>query len=306
MDHGLDFVACFDKEGRPAPLGCHQQCTMDANYWQTVYDFVAATGMQLLFGLSPASADNANALIDHTARRMNYTAASMLGYSFGNEQTDKDGSLVEEYFEKLTSVRSALDKAYPSGGGGGGGGGRPALVAPDTGIGPRHLWITPAGIANDTSIDDHLDYVRRFARRCGPLLDAITWHEYDFRSQELGGADHQPWPYPTPPGASANASRFWDPAYLDVAGRLADNVSAAVIGRSGPGPGEGGDKPVWLTETNSVCHQGTFNLTNAFANSLWLVDRLGLMAERGVPLMGRQSLIGYVFMFFPPQPSASD
>jgi len=85
-----------------------------------------------------------------------------------------------------------------------------------------------------------------------------------------------------------NASRFWDPIYHDVAGRLVDNISA-IVQEEAPSL----SRNVWLTETNSICHQGTFNITNAFANSLWLVDRFGLMAERGVPLMARQSLIGY-------------
>jgi len=44
---------------------------------------------------------------------------------------------------------------------------------------------------------------------------------------------------------------------------------------------------------DSICHQGVFNVTNAFANTLWLVDRFGVMANRGTPLMARQSLIGF-------------
>jgi hypothetical protein len=73
-----------------------------------------------------------------------------------------------------------------------------------------------------------------------------------------------------------------------VAGKLSDNVTAVVNAAAGGKP-----IPVWLTETNSVCHQGVFNDTNAFLNTLWLVNRLGMMAQRGVPLMARQSLIGF-------------
>ncbi len=41
------------------------------------------------------------------------------------------------------------------------------------------------------------------------------------------------------------------------------------------------------------CHQGVFNVTDRFANSLWLVDRLGIMSKRGAQMMARQSLIGF-------------
>lgn len=48
-----------------------------------------------------------------------------------------------------------------------------------------------------------------------------------------------------------------------------------------------------------------YNVTNAFLNSLWLLDRLGMMATRGTPLMARQSLIGYNYSLlgnFPDEP----
>lgn len=87
-----------------------------------------------------------------------------------------------------------------------------------------------------------------------------------------------------------------------VAGKLSDNVSKAVA--------TGGGKtslPIWLTETNSVCHQGVFNDTNAFFNTLWLVNRLGMMAERGVEVMARQTLIGFNYSLlgnYPDEPMA--
>jgi len=82
-------------------------------------------------------------------------------------------------------------------------------------------------------------------------------------------------------------SKLWDSQYLEVGAKLADNVST-MVAEAGAG-----HLPVWLTETNAVCHQGVYNDTNAFLNSLWLVNRLGLMAVRGVPFMARQSLIGF-------------
>lgn len=60
-----------------------------------------------------------------------------------------------------------------------------------------------------------------------------------------------------------------------------------------------------MTETNSICHQGVYNVTDSFANTLWLLDRLGIMARRGTELMARQSLIGYNYSLlgnFPAEP----
>jgi hypothetical protein len=39
--------------------------------------------------------------------------------------------------------------------------------------------------------------------------------------------------------------------------------------------------------------QGVDGVTNAYLNSLWLVNRLGTMANAGVTVMARQSLVGY-------------
>lgn len=47
-------------------------------------------------------------------------------------------------------------------------------------------------------------------------------------------------------------------------------------------------KQVWLTETNSICHQGLRNGTDAYINSVWLVNRLGLLASRNLTFAGRQ------------------
>jgi hypothetical protein len=103
---------------------------------------------------------------------------------------------------------------------------------------------------------------------------------------DIGTVDHQPMPYPTPRAFAT----FFDPSYHDVVSYLHDRLTAIVGARAPQLAGHG----VWLSEANSVCHQGTFNVTNAFANSLWLLDRLGLMAAAGVQLMARQSLIGCV------------
>jgi len=90
---------------------------------------------------------------------------------------------------------------------------------------------------------------------------------------------------PLDPG-NANSSRLWNTRYLDEAVRLAGNVST-IAAKNAP------HAALWLSETDSICHQGVYNDTNAYLNSVWLVNRLGSMAALGSPVMARQSLVGY-------------
>lgn len=280
-------IFSYDMSPDAPPMGkcsCFAKCVMTADYWDTVLAFANATGVGLIFGLNPANASNACSLVEYTAR-VNF---SMLAYSYGNEQIG-DQTLATQYLERMKQVRAAIQKSHA---------GRadlstPMLIGADTGIGPRR-GTTPQTISKDAGINQHLDWVRLFARTCSSVLDALSWHTYDYRSEELGGTDHQPLPYPTPP----SASKLWDPQYHDVAARLLHNISS-IVSEESPALKD----KIWLTETNSICHQGVWNATNAYVNSLWLVDRLGLMATNGVQLMARQSLIGYNYSLLGNYPS---
>ena len=50
--------------------------------------------------------------------------------------------------------------------------------------------------------------------------------------------------------------------------------------------------PIWLSETNSICSGGVNNISNTWANTLWLVNQLGVVARAGIPMMAQQTLIG--------------
>lgn len=272
---------------QPMICECHKPCTMTAPYWHEVNQFLEATGLSLLFGLSPMDADNANSLIYHSAHQ---GYKNILGYAWGNEQTG-DASFAAQYKADISKVRTALFEAANESGIP-----RPLLIGADTGVGPRKDTV-PANMSSDAYIAQHLKWIELFTATCGGLLDAVSWHTYDFRSTELGGADHTP--LPTDP-IPANFAKFWSPEYHDVVDTLAENVTAIVRKNA---PALAGS--VWLTETNSICHQGVYNVTDRFANSVWLADRLGLMASRGTTLMARQSLIGFNYSLlgnFPADP----
>ena len=393
----------------------HGVCKLSAGYWDSVLDYVNSTDVQLLFGLDPnehytKNATNGISLIEYTAKGK--FSESVYAYSWGNEQTG-DATLANDYLDKMTLVRAALNAAYPDAKS------RPLLVGADTGVGPlgssKDPPTSPVDPWKDPTVAEHLAWIKLFYSTCKGVIDALTWHTYDYRSQELGAADHHPLPFPPP----ANASKLWDPAYLATASVLSDNVTALVAdvdaaaaaaaaadvpnngtcaadirngsfwdhtkcsSSNGTGTnacchtlwgigspeeccsnckfGEFGidcvawefakrvprassssehdmeacyvcnsevlpyrgamedhttgvlettsptpkPTPVWLTETDSICHQGVWNVTNAYANSLWLTNRLGAFANRGVQVMGRQSLIGFNYSLlgnFPADP----
>lgn len=264
---------------------CGHQCTMTAAYWDQLQQFVDKTGLRLIFGLSPQNVENAVTLVKHTATR-NYSR--VLAYSWGNEQTG-DKSLAHQYRDDMSKIRKALLDVYPEQG-------RPLIVGADTGIGPRRGTV-PANMSMDQGIQEHLEWVDTFTSVVGDVTDAVSWHTYDYRSSDIGGIDHHPLPYPAP----AQMSNFFKPAYHHVVEQLLRNITR-IVKKNIPSMDKG---KIWLTETNSLCHQGIYNVSNAFANSLWLVQRFGSMASQGVQLMARQSLIGYNYSLlgnFPAEP----
>jgi hypothetical protein len=82
-----------------------------------------------------------------------------------------------------------------------------------------------------------------FGSKSGTTLDAWSWHTYDYETPMLGMTDHQDL-NPNPLMA-----RLWSTRHLDFALRLQGNVSN--ISRHFA---NGAD--VWLSEGNSICHQG--------------------------------------------------
>ena len=132
----------------------------------------------------------------------------------------------------------------------------------------------------DKTIIDHLSFFENFTTEVGPLLDAVSWHTYDYETPMIGMTDHQDLI------VNPLMARLWSTRHLDFAVRLQGNITD-IAQRAAPGA------DVWMTEGNSICHQGINGVTNAYLNSVWLVNRLGIFANANVSVMGRQSLVGY-------------
>lgn len=243
--------------------GCAKDCTMPAPYWKTVSAFAEASGHKLMFGLAP-NVDQAIALITHSAKEK----LPVFAYTFGNE-VDSD-AVTQGYpiLRKLLSD-SSLFPADTA----------PKLAGPDVAL-QRHAPIDAAVKGADSNVVTKLAFVRKFASAIGTTLDVLSWHTYDFESRDIGMKDH------TTLGIHPETARLWSTKYLDFALRLSGNMTAI---RTHAAP----KADVWLTESDSICHQGIMGATNAYINSVWLVNRLGIMANANVTVMARQSLVGY-------------
>ena len=243
--------------------GCAKDCTMPAPYWKSISDFARTSGHKLMFGLVPET-DQATALIMHSAKE----ELPVFAYTFGNE-VDSD-TVVDGYpvLRKLLSDTSI----FPAGT-------SPKLAGPDVAL-QRHAAIDDALKGDDSNVVTKLAFVTKFASTIGKTLDVLSWHTYDFETRDIGMTDH------TTLSMHPETARLWSTKYLDFALRLSGNMTA-IRTRMAP------EADVGLTESDSICHQGIMGATNAYINSVWLVNRLGIMANANVTVMARQSLVGY-------------
>jgi hypothetical protein len=245
--------------------GCANDCTMPAPYWKSISDFAAASGHQLMFGLIP-DVEEATSLISHSAK----AELPVFAYSFGNE---KDSASVTDGYSVL---RKLLDSIFSAGKVP-----KPKLAGPDAYAQRNYEYTLDEALAGeDKTITEHLSFMRDFAEKAGPTLDAFSWHTYDYETPMLGMKDHLDL------RVNPLMARLWSTRHLDFALRLQGNVTD-IARRAAPGA------EVWISESNSVCHQGINGVTNAYLNSVWLVNRLGTMANANLSVMARQSLVGY-------------
>jgi hypothetical protein len=224
--------------------------------------FAKESGHKFMFGLVPKVDEAAN-LITHSATE----ELPVFAYTFGNEVDSQDVTAGYPVLRKL------LDSTqFP-------GGMPPLLAGPDVAL-QRHDTIDKALVGQDKTVSKKLAWVKNFTTTVGSTLDVVSWHTYDFETPMLGQGDHQDLK------SDPLMARLWSTKYLDFALRLSGNVTD-IAQRASP------NTEVWLSESDSVCHQGINGVTNAYLNSVWLVNRLGIMANANVSVMARQSLVGY-------------
>ncbi len=108
----------------------------------------------------------------------------------------------------------------------------------------------------------------------GSLLDVITWHYYPQQSERC--------PLQSLP---AEEYTMLDPTNLNEINTWADQVEEAREGAAA-------ETPVWLGESGNAQCGGQVGVSDRFVSSFWWLDQLGQMANRGQPVVVRQSLSG--------------
>jgi len=243
---------------------CKKDCTMPGPYWKRLVGLAKRSGHKLMFGMVP-DINNASSLVEFSSKE----GLDVYAYTYGNEKN------TEQVIQGYKPLRNLINNPnlFPNESM------RPLLAGPDVAL-QRHSDIETAYAGNDSTINQQLLWVRNFTLVAGSSLDVVSWHTYDFHTKDFGSVDHE--------SVIVNnlTSRLWGIAYLDYVNVLLRDMRNI---RDDNAP----EAKLWLTESDSVCHQGTDGVTNAFLNSVWLVHRLSLLAAQNVSVMARQSLIGY-------------
>lgn len=244
--------------------GCVHDCTMPGPYWKSIHDFAKASGHKLMFGLVP-DLEQASSIIKYSAAQN----MSVFAYTYGNEIESSKITYAYPALRKLLDTTFTDNNTAPK------------LAGPDTYVQRNYRYTLNQALADqDPTITAHLAFISEFTEAAGTTLDALSWHTYDFETPMIGMTDHQDL------RVNALMSRLWSSKHLDFAIRLLGNITR-VARKSAP------NAEVWLSEGNSICHQGINGVTNAYLNSVWLLNRLGIAANANLSVMARQSLIGY-------------
>lgn len=113
------------------------------------------------------------------------------------------------------------------------------------------------------------------------FVSDVTYNgRYAFEPSLVGGI-------PTLASFSKNLiQKMWSPPALHAIDNMVATWKGVLANTSFPG------LPIWLSETNSICSGGVNNISNTWANTLWLVNQLGVVARAGIPMMAQQTLIG--------------
>jgi heparanase 1 len=117
-------------------------------------------------------------------------------------------------------------------------------------------------------------FMPAYLQQSGGVVDVVSWHYYPQQSRRGPIATRR-----------ADPARLLDPANLDEAGYWADKMRAW---RDAYAPG----KPLWLGETGNAQFGGEPGLSDVYLADLWWLDELGLMAQKGVQVVVRQTISG--------------
>ena len=234
---------------------------VDAAYVDEIMDFVAATGVELVWDLNCASRDVANAwnatnsiaLLDHIAASDNKNGLPT-AWQLGNE--------VEDWYKhsppnNLTGAALARDYAALR-----------VLLA-------ERSMLSQIVYGPDACCEERRPILEDFARAAAsaspPLVAAVTVHAY---------------PIPRAANDSCLIAAYTSKAAMETLRPGLISYAAAVSPLRAVGV------PIVLGETATSAHGGCDGLSNAFVAGFTFIYELGIVGEAGFSQLNRQDLVG--------------
>lgn len=228
-----------------------------------VGDFARALGLEIFFTLSagpgPRDAEQ-NWVPDQARLVMEYVVAQQIPVTFWELGNEVNGySLMLGPSAKRTGEEYAEDMASA----------RLLVdeVDPDSGLGGPSSAYWPVD-------GERIVLMEEFLEHGGQHVDVVTWHYYPQQSRRC-------------PIAVLPAG----PETMLVADNL-DEVTVWAAEVEGFRDQHASHAEVWLGETGNAQCGGEPDVSDAFAGGFWWLDELGLMAQRGQPIVVRQTLSG--------------
>ncbi|XP_019463405.1 PREDICTED: heparanase-like protein 3 [Lupinus angustifolius] len=130
------------------------------------------------------------------------------------------------------------------------------------GIKPKPLVISPGGFFDAT-------WFKEFVTKAGKSVDVITHHIYN-----LG------------PGVDEHISKkILDPSYLDGEAKTFNSLKNIL-------QSSGTSATAWVGEAGGAYNSGRHLVSDAFVNSFWYLDQLGMSATYDTRAYCRQTLVG--------------
>jgi heparanase len=250
----------------PEPPPGHE-LVLSAERWDALGDFARDVGFDLYFTVNagpgprgPDGAwqpDNAAGLLAYAAARKDPIAVLELGnelnaYWFIHGVRHQPDGA--RYAADIATFRELAQRYFPA-----------AKIA-----GPANAFFPVVGEPTAWSSGTLEDVLAH----AGRSLDIVSWHYYPQQSRRCPVATRR-----------AAPEQLLNPAYLDEVDRWAGHVEG-LRDRYARGA------EVWLGETGNAQCGGEPELSDRYEGGLWWLDQLGKLAERGQPVVIRQTLAG--------------
>ena len=216
-------------------------------------------------------AGGARFLLERAAARAAANGSALAALSLGNELCGAGGLAAHLSPEALGRDFAALSAEVDRLWGPRRPGAPAALRLPPLAANHRPLVVGPDC---QLPLDLVVGFYKRFRREAGDALDAVAFHLYWLGSGEKHRSIRNKI-FDRAPGAAWPLARGFR-TFVDAYFRAS----------------QGGEVPVWVTESGGAYGSGAARVTDTYASAFWYLDELGELAKASTALHCRQALVG--------------